>query len=188
MGYSALLAQVRAELPANEPYVLLGESFSGPIAVELAAQASPQCVGLVLCCTFLRNPRPALSVFRLLLNAMPLWMPPLGVLRWLLLGKFSTPTLQQALAQAVRLVTPEVMRARLMSVLGVDVTTHMAAVTVPSLYLRAKHDRLVPLSASQRVSEVCPLTNVVEIDAPHCLLQTAPLDAANAVSAFIRSI
>ncbi len=29
---------VRAALPAGEPYILLGESFSGPIALALAAE------------------------------------------------------------------------------------------------------------------------------------------------------
>lgn len=59
LGYAALTARVREALPADRPYVLLAESFSGPIGVEIAAQAPPGMMGLVLCSTFARNPRPA---------------------------------------------------------------------------------------------------------------------------------
>src|SRR6266567_2475238 len=37
LGYEELEPQVRAALPRDRPYVLLGESFSGPIAMRIAA-------------------------------------------------------------------------------------------------------------------------------------------------------
>ena len=67
LGYSELEAIARAALPAG-PYVLLGESFSGPIAISLAASAPDQLKGLVLCCTFARNPRPFFSGLRSLVG------------------------------------------------------------------------------------------------------------------------
>lgn len=38
LGYAELETLVRAELPGSEPFVLLGESFSGPIALAIAAK------------------------------------------------------------------------------------------------------------------------------------------------------
>lgn len=188
MGYKALLQLVQAQLPVSEPYVLLGESFSGPIAIELAAQAHPQLLGLVLCSTFVRNPRPALAHLGCLLKILPIRTPQMGLLNRLLLGQFSTPALRSALTRAVGQVAPEVMRTRLMAVIDVDVSAHMAAVKVPCLYLRAQHDQLVPQSASKQVRELSPLTQVLELDAPHGLLQAVPLAAAHAVRAFIHSL
>src|SRR5262245_16901579 len=59
--YATCLALTRAKLPADGPFVVLGESFSGPIAITLAAQGLPGLAGIVLASTFARNPRPRLS-------------------------------------------------------------------------------------------------------------------------------
>ena len=57
--YDSLCTFVSALLPtllqAREPFVLLGESFSGPIAVRVGALA-PHCVGVVLVASFVRCP------------------------------------------------------------------------------------------------------------------------------------
>src|SRR5581483_8651961 len=60
LGYEDLWPLVRARLPQNRPYFLLAESFSGPLGVMLAAEAPPGLRGLMLCCTFAKNPRPSL--------------------------------------------------------------------------------------------------------------------------------
>ena len=45
--YATLAARVRLQLPET-PFVLLGESFAGPLAVLLAAQTPPALRGVVL--------------------------------------------------------------------------------------------------------------------------------------------
>src|SRR5688572_19308619 len=52
---------VRAYLPHNRSYVVLGESFSGPIAISLAAAPPPGMLGYVLCVSFVRRPRAFLK-------------------------------------------------------------------------------------------------------------------------------
>jgi pimeloyl-[acyl-carrier protein] methyl ester esterase len=52
LGYVELEGLVRAALPTGRPYVMLGESFSGPIAIRVAADAPAGMVGVVLCVTF----------------------------------------------------------------------------------------------------------------------------------------
>ena len=70
MGYAEHEQIARASLPSHQPFVLLGESYSGPIAVSIAESAPPGLIGLVLCCTFVRNPRPALSWLRPLVRSL----------------------------------------------------------------------------------------------------------------------
>lgn len=188
LGYDDLTALAHAQLPTSEPFVVLGESFSGPIAVALAAAGHPKLLGLILCCTFVRNPRPALSGLRFFINSLPMLTPPPMVLSALLLGKYSMPDLLLALLGAVKQVTPEVMKTRLKAVLNVDVTSQMSAVKVPCLFLRASHDRLVPRSAYELISKLNPMAQLVEIDGPHCLLQAASADASKAVTTFVNSI
>ena len=188
LGYAELEAIARAALPAEGPFVILGESFSGPIAVSLAAAASPQLKGLVLCCTFVCNPQPLFSWLRSFVGFLPVASAPIGVLSHMLLGKFATAELRQALARAMSQVSPSALRARLASVLAVDVSSKLAAVKVPTLYLRALRDRVVPVGASQRVLELNPQVRIAQFEAPHFLLQAAPVEAAHAVGGFIREV
>jgi pimeloyl-[acyl-carrier protein] methyl ester esterase len=41
LGYDELEALVLAALPSDRGYILLGESFSGPLAVRIAARSPP---------------------------------------------------------------------------------------------------------------------------------------------------
>lgn len=187
MGYAELTDYVRARLPVDEPYILLGESFSGPIVVALAAECLPHLKGLILCCTFVRNPRPGLAWLKPMLSSLPMLRPPQWMLKALLLGANSSPTLQTSLFKAVAQVAPSVMRARLQAVLSVNMTAQMAAVKVPTLYLRASKDRLVPQSAADVITSLNVNTQVVDIDAPHALLQVAPQAAVLAIRQWITS-
>ena len=56
LDYAGHLEIARRHLPADGPFLLLGESFSGPVSVWLAAEAPPGLTGLVLCNTFVRPP------------------------------------------------------------------------------------------------------------------------------------
>ena len=178
----------RAALPTEGPFVILGESFSGPIAVSLAASCSSQLKGLVLCCTFVRNPRPLFSSLQSLVRVLPVAMMPIGVLSHMLLGTFTTTELRSALAQAIAQVTPSALRARLQAVLSVNVSAKFSALNVPALYLRASRDRVVPRAASELVSQLNPRTKVVQVEGPHFLLQAAPSEAARVVGAFVREV
>lgn len=188
LDYPALQALVRQALPQTRPFVVLGESFSGPIAVAIAAANNPLLKGLVLCCSFVCNPRPRLGRLSFLLKLLPLARAPLGAISTVLLGSFATPALRQSLAQAVAQVAPRVMQARLRAVVAVDVSQALRASRVPLLYLRASQDRLVPTRAGERVASLRPDAQMVTLDGPHCLLQAAPDEAAQHLTRFLQSV
>lgn len=188
LGYDALQAIAYSALPQEGEFVILGESFSGPIAVALAAAGSPRLKGLILCCTFVRNPLPALSTLKPLVGVLPVALAPVRAICHLLLGHFSTSGLRMALANALAQVTPSVIRARLHSVLSVDVSDKLVQVEVPVLYLRASQDRLVPRSASEHIFQLCPKTMLVQLAAPHFLLQAIPSEASQVVASFVREV
>jgi len=188
LGYDELESIARAALPADGPYVILGESFSGPIAISLAASDSARLKGLILCCSFVSNPRPAFSALGSLVAVLPLALAPVRVLGWLLLGHFSTRALQGALAKAMSEVSPSAIRARLKAVLSVNVSAKLSKVKVPVMYLRGSRDRVVPASASALVGRACSHMQVVELEAPHFLLQALTIEAAREVVAFMRDM
>jgi pimeloyl-ACP methyl ester carboxylesterase len=94
--YPTCEAIARAALPTDRPFVLLGESFSGPIAIAIAATAPPGLIGLVLSATFVANPRPHLGVLRPLLPFLPFRSDPLSLAlsRFRVLGRWATPYLR----------------------------------------------------------------------------------------------
>jgi pimeloyl-ACP methyl ester carboxylesterase len=184
-GYAELTAFARAKLPIDTPFVLLGESFSGPIAAALAAEAPPNLRGLVLCCSFVRNPRPSMAWLRGFTRWLPVQAVPTRLMAAVLLGRWSSTEWRTVLARALAQVSPAAMRARVHAVLSVDASADLARVQVPTLYLRATHDRVVPVAAARRVTRLKPDTQIVELPGPHFLLQVAPVEAAKAIQAFV---
>ena len=188
MGYDDLQQWVRQVLPAEEPFALLAESFSGPIAMAIAASPPAGLRGLVLCATFARNPIPALAGFRWMIPFLPVRAAPSRLLAWILLGRMSSAAWRSAISSTLASVSARAIRCRLAAVLSVDATAALASARVPALYLRASHDRVVPLSATKLISETLPSTQVVSIDGPHFLLQANPTAAGRAIGEFLASI
>jgi pimeloyl-[acyl-carrier protein] methyl ester esterase len=187
LSHAELQTLVRERLPVGERFVVLGESFSGPIAIALAASPPQNLVGLILCCSFASNPRPELSFLRSLLR-LPLPRVPSFVLSPWLLGRFKSDAMHARLDRVLGQVSPAVLRDRLRAALSVDVTDDLRRVQVPMLYLRATQDRLVPASAAKRVAALAQKIRVMDVEAPHLLLQTAPAVAAAHVRAFLLSL
>lgn len=185
LDYAQLETLVRASLPTEGQFVIVAESFSGPIAVSIAATAPRGLRGLVLCCSFIRNPRPILAVLGALAGAVPASRAQIGVMSHFMLGRFATPALREAVGQAVLRVSASALRSRMRSVVSVDVSAALARVRVPVMYLRATHDRIVPAAASRLLLEHCPSATVVEVAAPHLLLQAAPSQAVALVTKFL---
>ncbi|MBW3501591.1 alpha/beta fold hydrolase [Janthinobacterium sp. NKUCC08_JDC] len=188
LDYAALEAFVRERLPRDRPFVVLAESFSGPLGAALRADPPPGMRALVLCCSFVRNPRPMLAPLRHLLGLVPFGAMPGFALRQALLAPFSTPQLQNELAAALAQVPPATLRQRLRAVLETDASRSFARGSLPVLYLRARHDRLVPPANAVQILRQAPGAQLVDIAAPHMLLQAAPEASAAAVAAFIDSL
>jgi len=188
LAYAALEAFVRERLPQDRPFVVLAESFSGPLGAALRADPPPGMRALVLCCSFVRNPRPMLAPLRHLLGLVPFGVMPGFALRQALLAPCSTPQLQDELAAALAQVPPSVLRLRLRAVLETDASRSFARGTLPVLYLRARHDHLVPPANALQILRLAPGAQLADIAAPHMLLQAAPEAAAGAVAAFVNGL
>ena len=185
LNYLELESVARSFLPHDRPFFLLAESFSGPIAISIAASSPQGLLGIVLCCSFARNPLPLLGVFRPVLGVAPVTLLPMALLSFFVFGRFATPVLCGALTKSLTLVVPEVLRARVRAVLSVDVSASLSRVNVPVLYLHASKDRLVSKSSAELVATLAPQTQVAEFLAPHFLLQVLPSRAAFTVAEFM---
>ena len=188
LDYVALERVARAQLPSNQPFVLVAESFSGPIAISIAASNIAGLVGLVLCCTFAQCPRHALRGLRVLIPMIRTSRVPVFAMRGLLLGRWSSETLLRAISAALAGVSAAVVRARLRSIVSVDVLAKLHQIAVPVLCVRATYDRLVPLSAANLIVRNTSAVRLVQLEGPHCLLQVAASSVAPVVLEFARGV
>lgn len=184
LGYSDLEVLARDALPPRSPFVLLGESFSGPIAISIAADPPPNLIGLVLSTTFARAPVPLLTPFAALTRFAPVRVLPTTVLSAVLLGRWSTPDLRHELRSALGTVAPDVLRARAAAAMRVDVTDRLAHIAVPTLSLMANHDRLLRASARRQLIDNIADVRVIALDGPHLLLQTRSDRCADEIARF----
>lgn len=186
-GYEALVPVVQAALPRQGSFLIVAESFSGPLALMVAHERPHGLLGVVLSATFVKNPLPwAAHLPETFVKAERVTKVPDTVMYGALLGQFRTPRLESLLSRARRAVTPRALRVRLRAASEVDVTTELRGCPVPLLYLRAERDVLVPQRCATAIADERPETLMVELDAPHCLLQTRPRECATAIAEFAR--
>lgn len=187
LGYDALVERVRTALQAEAAYVLVAESFSGPIAIRLAAERPQGLRALVLAASFCASPLRGLP--RLVLrHAGGAWFrlrPPLWLARQFLLGPDASAAAVGDLYASIGAVSAATFARRLKEILDADACGCLARVTVPVLYLQAMRDRLVGEAALQAVRAHCPGVEVCRIDAPHMLLQTHATAAVGAIQSFL---
>lgn len=189
LNYAELEYVARASLPDSAPFVLLGESFSGPIALSIAAAPPDNLLGLVLTTTFARFPNRFLSPLAAVAGAMPVRMAPRSLLSWFLLARWSTPEIEISLRNALKQVSPDVVRFRVATALRANLPNALlSSITLPVLYLRATHDRLLSPAAGRHLRSSLSNCEIVDIAGPHLLLQAAPAECARVVVDFAHRI
>jgi pimeloyl-ACP methyl ester carboxylesterase len=186
LGLEALVARVRAALPRGR-FVLLAESFSGPVAVRLAAERPRGLVALVLAATFLHRPlSPVLHPLRGLVGARLFGLAmPAAVVRHFLAGDDAPDALVAEVQAAVAAVRPDVLAHRALESLRVDVREALARVAAPVLVLAPRRDRLIRTDLAAEVLALRPDAEVALLDAPHMILQRAPHACLARIEAFL---
>lgn len=188
LKYNQLLPLVRAELP-QEPFVLLGESFGGPLSLQLAAESPPQLQGLILCGSFVSCP----------FDFIPAWaahcvpdfpfnaFPSFAKLKTKL-GLYANAEHSALSLEALSQVSAEVFACRIREIIRVNTTAELQACNVPILYLQGEHDWVVPRSNLRRIVSLKPQVQTVSIRSSHMILKTEPEASAKAILDFIDKI
>jgi pimeloyl-[acyl-carrier protein] methyl ester esterase len=189
LSYAELKNFVRAACPVSEPYMLVAESFSTPLAIQYAATNPANLEGLVLCAGFATSPVKGWRRFLGSLLAPLVFRIPLPNLaaRFWLVGADAPTSLLTAVHHAISSVQPDVLAGRLRAVLASDVRGAVGEIVVPVLYIRAEQDRLVSALCVEELRQIRPEMSVAVLAGPHLLLQRRPLRAAEAVVRFIGS-
>ena len=188
LGYEALEKEARKAIPTSGNYFLLGESFSGPIAITLAKSADSRLLGLILCCTFMRCPSKLLRHAGSVLSQYPVSKVPFVLIETMLLGNYRSPALSKLLRSVVRGVSDAAYKARLRSIRKVEVSEELGSLALPVHYLRALQDRLVEERESEAMRGTLKHMSVSAIEGPHCLLQARSEQSAYEVMRFVAGL
>lgn len=176
---------IQAAIPPVGNYVLVAESFSGPLAIEHTAARPERLSAVVLVASFAASPLPrGLRWLRIFAGVARMPLPEFLV-RLLLVGRGARADLVHEVRAAIHSVRPGVLVDRLRQVFSVDVRSKLSSVDVPVLYILGSADRLVGARGlAQYEGQLKQLTSEV-IDGPHLLLQTRPRECAEAIAQFL---
>lgn len=190
LSYEDLGRQVRDYAPSNEPYAIVAESFSTPIAIAFAAQRPPNLKAVILCAGFAASPLGGWR--RLLASTLTPFLPfgrvPETLIQRFFVGWGAPKHLSASVQKSIKQVKHDVLRYRLQCVLACDERAALLKIAIPMLYLRAAEDRLVPRATSEEILRLRPEIQMVEIPGPHLLLQANPKAAAEVVVQFLEDL
>lgn len=182
--YYQLYDYILPKLPEGR-FVVLGESYSGPMATLVAARLKERVQGLVLAVTFVTPPLPA--PFRAITRWFGTGFLPLAVTDWILMN--SEPgRVREAMHRAIETVPDAAIKARALAALGVDMRSALASVECPVLALEAKRDRLILGHCSRAIGEAKPGRRRVLIDGPHMILETNVEESAQVIERFCEMV
>ncbi|HEV3486922.1 MAG TPA: alpha/beta fold hydrolase [Vicinamibacterales bacterium] len=171
-SYDEIFDAIREQIP-NERFAVIGESFSGPLALRVAREAGDRVVAVILCNSVLVPPITPLLRFVpwTLLFAV---RPPRWVIRRFFVGRDAPPELVSAVQRAIAKTPRRILAARMRAVFTLPKSP--PHVDAPVLCLRGTEDRMV--------AQKLPFARK-EIAGPHLLLQARPVEAWNAITALL---
>jgi len=188
LGYAELEPHVEAACPVAEPFVILAESFSGPLAVRMAARGDSRLMAIVLVASFVRSPTSRWMLpMRWLVGPWCFqFAPSAWVIRRFLAGDDAPDDLVASVRAAAGTVSPHVMAKRLRQVMEVEDRAILRQIRVPVLSLSGSQDRLVSARNSDDLRALGDRIESVVLDTPHLVLQRQPAAAARIIDEFLR--
>lgn len=187
LNYRQLMPFVERAVRPSEPYIIVAESFSGPLAIEHASTRPANLKGLVLCASFVANPFPQglrwLRIFAhesLFRRGAAMWLT-----RHFLVGRDCPSDLVESVTAAIQGVHPTVLAYRLRLILDSNASDQLRSVEVPVLYIAGARDRLIGRRGLAQVSDLVPNVSTTILQGPHLLLQRMPHESAEEISRFI---
>jgi pimeloyl-ACP methyl ester carboxylesterase len=185
MGYEDLAARAAAAIP-DKPYMILAESYSGPVGALVAARHIGDLRALVFVNGFVHIPlRPLAASISGCICSLALLSWSIGrACRWILTNGCRDPHICSALKMAISQVPVRLLRARVRAALNADFSGSLGKCTVPVFYISATDDRVVGGRGLRSVLDSRPETQVANIPGPHLLLQCAPAECVEALRQF----
>jgi len=188
LNYDELLEIVKKQLPKSQKFILLAESFSGPLAAKLLDH--PNLHAAIFCASFVKSPRPFISK---IMNYLPtsllfkISLPSL-ILRFACLGYKCPASTVDFTKISIQKVNSEVLAFRFGLLRKIDELNYVAKSHKPILCLVPSKDKLVPLSCSEDIKKANNSVYIEKIKGAHFLLQSSPEESVRAICEFSQNL
>jgi len=187
MSYAKLIMLVKNQLPKEEEYIIVAESFSGVIAYNIALEKPNNLKFIVFVATFIENPRPILSKFI-----------PIGLLKFLLSLPLFDITIKKILLNSnaskkliilvkntINNIKSDILYFRLLQIINLKQVSQK--ISIESIYLQASKDYLVPKSAYNVFQKYIPNIHFYEVIGSHLLLQSNPKECIEIINKYLEA-
>ncbi|NWK54553.1 alpha/beta hydrolase [Verrucomicrobiaceae bacterium N1E253] len=183
--YPALASWLDGSLAKGQARLWIAESFSGPLALRMAALRPEESSGVVLAASFCDTP---LNPGYAMLPLRPLFMvsPPRHALKHYLIGDDASAAELAELRSVIRQIPSGTLAKRVRSVLSLDESDNPDLSDTPMLILQAQSDNLVPWEAQSRLLTSYPKASVHWIESPHLVFQREPRQCVKHILQFLQ--
>jgi pimeloyl-ACP methyl ester carboxylesterase len=183
--YQETVDLIYEQLPRDNEYFIVAESFSGPVAIEIASLTPLKLKGLALVSSFCFSPLSQLKK-QLAQNLLfLLHFPASQALIHKVLCNGTDLALSLKIKRVVDALPTSTLKQRILSALNVDLRGALDDVEVPLLILQGMQDRLLDPSCGEMIKRYYEAAEFVQIDGPHCLLQCEPEASSQVIVPFI---
>ena len=184
-SYEELIDFVIARLP-EENYILVGESFSGNIAYNIAKTNPKHLMSVIFVVSFLSNPRPLLLEFINRLSSRLLFSvsPPKMIIKQFMLSFSTSKKMIQLFLEALKQTSPDVLSFRLKEISKLQ--NSFGVCKVNAIYIQATNDYLVPQQMVEEFKQSCINLSIKKINGPHFILQAKPEECARIIESEVK--
>ena len=185
LGYEQLLDLVTSCIPKEKPYFILGESFSGPLAVMAAIKYPENLLGVILVASFVTSPMPRwINSLKRFARGPILDVRPRSHINDRLMGNKCDEKTRKWIHETLPRLRTDVLSARVQAVLEVNVREELKSLQVPILYIAGSGDWLIGKKCIDVIWLCRPDVEIKVISGVHMILQTNPKEAAEVIREF----
>jgi pimeloyl-ACP methyl ester carboxylesterase len=180
-SYNFLTEYVRERLGGEDGFVLLAESFSGPIAYRLLQDASCKIASVIFVASFIKRPTRLINLVYRLVPAFLLnkWFLSNLAVKVLLTGFKPGDQLLSRFWDAFRKIGAGTLKSRMNAVASLP--PPMQRIDRPCFYIQAIEDLIVPGHNYREFQKLFESIRLFRIKGPHLVLQARPKECADIV-------
>ena len=188
LSYEELEEYVLERLPVTENYVLLAESFSGPIGYFIAKRNLKNMKGVFFVATFLESPKKLLiALSKLLPLSLLLKLPiPKQLIKTIFFSKEINEDTIILFKEIIKRIPTETLTFRINEVSKLSLK--LEKIHIKSYYIQALNDKLVSSNNLTSFLKISDTLKIKKINGPHFILQTKPEECAEFITREIRLI
>lgn len=189
LSYDELAETIFSQLPQNEDYIILAESYAGPLAIKIASQKPSGLIAIIFAASFAKKPNNIPYLLTPLINIAPFSSKTLTrMARPITFGRWGNAELDKLTYEAINTVNRNVLIKHVYDIMKVDTIETLKTIDIAMLYILPDSDKLVHQDSAKLMVAANPQISIIDIEGPHFILQSKPSECVNIIDNFISQL